>query len=238
MTKISVIIPAYNEASRIGETLRKIVRYLESKKFDYEIIVVDDGSSDGTAEIVRGFKNSRLKLLENKINRGKGYAVRYGMLEAKKDWILFTDADLSAPIEELDNFIKFTSQYDVVIASRALKNSKILIRAPWYRELGGKLINLAVQVFVLPGIHDTQCGFKLFRREAAQKIFPKQTLNNFSFDVEVLYLVRKYGYKILELPVSWSNSPNTKVKPFRDGLRLLFDLIKIRINDLKDLYLF
>ena len=233
--KVSIVVPTYNESLRIGASLHKIEDYLNKNKFDYEIIVVDDGSTDKTALIVKKFKNSKVKLISYASNRGKGYAVKQGMLAATHDWILFTDADLATPMEELENFLKFQN-YDVLIGSRAMKDSKILIHQPWYRELGGKIINFFVRFTALPGIKDTQCGFKLFRKAAAQAIFPKQTINGFGFDIEILYIARKKGFKIKELPIQWSNNPDTKVKPLKDGLRILIDLAKIRLNDLRGVY--
>jgi len=181
---ISVVIPAYNEEKRIGRTLKAIQKYLDKKKHDYEIIVVDDGSNDKTIEVAKSFssKNKRIKILKNKENRGKGYSVKTGMLAAKKKYVLFSDADLSTPIEELEKFSKFKEKYDIIIASRALKQSNIKESQPFYRVLMGKTFNLIVNLVLFLGIHDTQCGFKLFSRKSAQEIFKKQTFERFSFD--------------------------------------------------------
>ncbi|HEY4475659.1 MAG TPA: dolichyl-phosphate beta-glucosyltransferase [Candidatus Paceibacterota bacterium] len=234
--KLSIVIPAYNEESRIGKTLQRVIGYLENYNPDYEILAVNDGSSDKTETAVKKYQNGKIKILENKTNRGKGYSVRQGILAASGAWILFTDADLSTPIEELDNFLRSGKDFDVIIGSRGIKGSKILARQPLYRELGGKLVNFFVRLAILPGIKDTQCGFKLFRREAALQIFKRQKLDRWSFDVEIIYIARKKKLKILELPVRWENNPETKVAALRAGLRMLFDIIKIRINDLKGLY--
>ena len=259
MHRISIIIPTYNEEKVISATLNKIIDYCERKGFDYEIIIVDDGSTDDTLAIAKKFSSptstllsaststllsagtsnllsvNKIKILENKVNRGKGYAVKCGALEAKKDWILFTDADLATPIEELENFSRFQN-YDILIASRALAGSRILSHQPRFRELGGRFINFFVRWLAVPGIKDTQCGFKLFRSSAAKKIFEKLTIDRFGFDIEVLYIAHKYGFKIIELPVTWSHQPNTKVSPIKDGFRILWDLVKIKINDFRGLY--
>lgn len=232
---LSIIIPAYNEELRIKATIEKILVFLKNKKWIYEIIIIDDGSTDKTALIAKQFEKSNVKLISYKSNRGKGYAVKTGVLAAGKDWILITDGDLSTPIEELENFFKY-SDYDILIGSRTIKDSKILIHQPWHRELGGKVINFFVQLLALPGIKDTQCGFKLFKKAAAETIFSKQTINRFGFDVEILYIARKKGFKIEELAIQWSNNPNTKIKPLKDGLRILIDLVKIRLNDLRGVY--
>src|SRR3989344_4312858 len=232
MASVSVIIPAYNEEKTIESALIKISTYLGKKGYDYEIIVVDDGSKDQTLTIAKKLASPKIRILENGVNRGKGYAVKCGVLHAQKDRVLFTDADMATPIEELENFSRFQN-YDILIASRALPDSKILSHQPRFRELGGRFINFFVRWLAVPGIYDTQCGFKLFRQEAAKKIFPLQTINRFGFDIEVLYIARKHGLTIKELPVTWSHHPNTKVSPIKDGLRILWDLIKIRTNDLR-----
>ncbi|MEM4282384.1 MAG: glycosyltransferase family 2 protein [Candidatus Woesearchaeota archaeon] len=227
---LSVIIPAYNEEKRIGNTLKRISSFLDKKKFSYEILVVNDGSSDKTLDVACRFKN--VKVISYDKNRGKGYAVRKGMLAARGDLLLFSDADLSTPIEELDRFLRFIDAYDIVIASRALKGANIKLRQPFYREFIGKLFNALVQLLVLRGIKDTQCGFKLFTRSAAKKIFSKQCINGFGFDVEVLYLARKYNLKIKELPVTWVNSADSKVRLVRDAIRMLRDMLQIKLNDM------
>ncbi|MBN2112190.1 glycosyltransferase family 2 protein [Candidatus Woesearchaeota archaeon] len=233
---LSVVIPAYNEEKRIGKTLRRITSYLDKRKDDYEIIVVDDCSKDNTVKVARFLKNKRLKVLKNKCNLGKGGAVKNGMLAAKKKYVLFSDADLSTPIEEIEKFEKLKDKYDILIGSRALKESDIKIKQPFYRVLMGKTFNLIVNLLVIWGVKDTQCGFKWFRKDAVKKIFPKQTFNGFSFDVELLFIAKKYGYSIKEVPVTWLNSPDSKVSAVRDSIRMFMDLIKIRINDLRGKY--
>jgi dolichyl-phosphate beta-glucosyltransferase len=233
---ISVVIPAYNEEKRIGKTLRRVISYLNKRKDDYEIIVVDDCSKDRTVEVVKFLKNKRLRVLKNRCNLGKGGSVKHGMLSAKKKYVLFSDADLSTPIEEIEKFEKLKDKYDILIGSRALKESDIKIKQPFYRILMGKTFNLIVNILVVWGVKDTQCGFKWFRKDVVKKIFPKQTFNGFSFDVELLFIAKKYGYSIKEIPVTWLNSPDSKVSAVKDSIKMFLDLVKIRINDLRGKY--
>lgn len=235
--EISVIIPAYNEEKRIGSTLKSIQRYLIGKsgnKGTYELIVIDDGSKDKTRRIVKSFKGVGLN--PPRKNLGKGASVQEGLRLAKGKKVLFSDADLSTPIRELDKFIPFLGEFDMVIASRALKDSIIPVRQPWYRELLGKTFNKFVQVVAVPGIKDTQCGFKLYTQKAAKHIASRQTIKGFGFDVEQLFIARKGGLKVKELPVTWNNAEGSKVKVVRDSLRMLRDLGTIRLNHLKGAY--
>jgi len=233
---ISVVIPAYNEERRIGKTLRKVIKYLNKKRHDYEIIVVDDGSRDDTAKVVGFFRNKRLMLLQNRKNCGKGFSIKRGMLAARKKYLLFSDADLSTPIEELEKFVKLKDKYDILIGSRALKRSEIRIKQPFYRVMMGKVFNLMVNLTVVRGIKDTQCGFKLFKKDAAKRIFRKQAFRGFGFDVEILFIAKKYGYSIKEIPIVWTNSPDTKVSAIKDSIRMFADLLRIRVNDLRGKY--
>lgn len=228
---LSVIIPAYNEEKRLPKTLEKIHEYLREKEFDYEIIVVDDGSRDATVQVAEKYRSvePKLRLVKNPKNMGKGYAVRNGMLNGRGKYLLFTDSDLSTPITEFDSFLpELEKGYDVVIGSRALAESDIKIRQPLYRVLMGKVFNLIVRTMFWTSIRDTQCGFKCFSSRAAQAVFPKQEVWGFGFDVEVLFIARKLGFKILEFPVEWSDSPDTRVSPIRDSLRMFLELLKIR----------
>ncbi|MEK7554560.1 MAG: dolichyl-phosphate beta-glucosyltransferase [Patescibacteria group bacterium] len=232
MEQLSVVIPAWNEELRIGDTVRKISDYLVGKEFLFEIIVADDGSTDQTREIAeRAGKSVRVLILPH---RGKGNAVREGMLAASGDLILVTDADLSTPIEEIERFLQIDAS--VVIASRALPTSIIPVHQPRYREIGGKLLNIAVRLVVLPGIKDTQCGFKLFQAKAAKEIFRRQTIPGFGFDIEILFIARRFGYQVIELPVRWTNDDRTKVHPFQSGITILVDLFRIRLNSLRGKY--
>ena len=232
INSISIIIPAYNEGQRIGDSLTKIIEYMEQKDFAWELIVVDDASTDNTVSIVRNLvPNQNLKIIINDTNLGKGASIKKGMLEAQGDILLFTDADLSAPIEEFDKFIdEFKNGYDVVIGSRALPESCLEIHQPIYREKMGKIFNFFVQAIVIKGIKDTQCGFKAFTKKCAYDIFSKQRLKRFSFDVEILFLAKHHGYKIKEVPVKWINSPASKVNAVKDSLIMFFDLFRIRFG--------
>ncbi len=236
---LSVVIPAYNEEERLPGTLEKVASYLSSRGREFEILVVDDGSTDGTAEVALSFSSRvPLRVLRNERNRGKGYSVRRGMLEARGELRLFTDADLSTPIEELPKLERAILEegFDVAIASRGLPQSKLVVRQPLWREMLGRAFNLYIQALLLPGIWDTQCGFKLFTAEAAEEVFRRTTLEGFGFDFEALYIAKKLGFKIKEVPVTWVHSPKTKVKVLRDGISMGLDALKVRANDLKRLY--
>jgi len=233
---ISIIIPAYNEEERIEESLNKILVYLKKNKTKYEIIVVDDGSTDNTAKLVKKFKPS-VKVLRNNVNSGKGYSVKKGIENAKYEFILFTDADLATPINELGAMLKVLKKgYDVVIASRNLPESRILTRQPIHRQLSGKTFSLLVRMLLLPGIKDTQCGFKLFRAAAARRISKIQTIFRFCFDVEMLYIAKKLGFKIKEVPVAWVDKKGSRVSLFKDSFSMFIDLIKIKYNGLTGRY--
>lgn len=239
MRNISVVIPAYNEEKNIGRTLVKIVDYFNKKRArPYEIIVVDDGGSDKTAEKVNYLirKNKRIKLLKNGKNRGKGYSVKRGVLCAKYPLILFSDADLSTPIEELDKFVDLIQKYDMVIASRNLKESDIQSKQPFYRAILGKFFALIVNILIFSDFKDTQCGFKLFKKDVVKEVFPLQTFNGFSFDVEVLCIAKKKKYSIKEAPVVWMSSNKSEVSPLKDPIRMFRDVLKIKLNSMRGYY--
>ena len=238
MSYISIIIPAYNEEKRIAATLTKILNYLSAKDYLWEIILVDDGSSDRTVETAKeAIKDERLKVIKNPVNKGKGYSVKRGVMTSRGEIILFSDADLSTPIEELDKMILWLNEgYDIVIGSRALPESAIEIRQPWYREIMGKTFNVMVKNLGLSGFRDTQCGFKCFKREAALKAFNLQKINGFAFDVELLYIAKKFGIKIKDVPVRWINSPESKVHLIKGSLSMFMELFKIRFFDWKGYY--
>ncbi|MDI6698866.1 MAG: glycosyltransferase family 2 protein [Candidatus Saccharicenans sp.] len=228
---LTVVVPAYNEEKRIGFSLFRIKDYLQSRHLSAEIILVDDGSTDRTAEvaleIMEDYPDFRVITLP--LNRGKGAAVRAGMLQARGELVLFTDADLSTPIEELEKFLPLIREgYDLVIGCRALPESIIKERQSWLREHLGKCFNLLVRLLVMRGFRDTQCGFKLFRKEAAREIFFRLETEGFAFDVEVLLLARRLGYRIAQLPVVWINHPQSRVRLFRTSLSMLVELLKIR----------
>jgi len=235
--KISVVIPAYNEEKRIEESLRKISGFLSKKSEDYEIIVVNDGSTDKTSGIVKKFDNKKVRLIENKSNNGKGYSVKKGVIAAKYSLVLYSDCDLATPIESLDKFVEYINQgYDIIIGSRNLKKSKIIVHQPIYRQLMGKIFPLLVDIIALTGFKDTQCGFKLYKTKAAKNIVEKQRTNGFSFDVEMLLVAKKMHYKIKEVPITWISKGESKVDIIKDPIKMLVDLIRIKINDIKGLY--
>jgi dolichyl-phosphate beta-glucosyltransferase len=227
---LTVVVPAFNEEKRVGASLKRIRDYLGEKRWPSEIIVVDDGSLDATSEVaakeLEGFPN---RVLKNEENRGKGYSVRRGMLEAQGEFALFSDADLSTPIEEVEALIGALGRgAHVAIGSRAAEGAAIEIHQPWVRENLGKLFNAFLQALVIRGIKDTQCGFKCFKQEVVGPIFSRMTVERWAFDVEILYLARRLGYTIAEVPVRWRNSPATKVSAGADGLRMLLDSLRIR----------
>ena len=228
--KVSIVIPAFNEAARIQDSLHRITEYLKHAPFKSEVLVVDDGSDDGTAAIVERLEFPGLRLLRNGTNRGKGYSVRNGFLAATGEYVLFTDADLSAPIEELDKLwaAALRDNADVVVGSRALDMRSIERHQPPVREGGGRLFNVFVRLLLGLKIHDTQCGFKLFKRASAQTAFQKQTIDGFGFDPEILYLMSRQGLKIVEVSVRWSHAEGSKIRFLRDGARMLMDLLRIR----------
>ena len=231
---VSVIIPAYNEENRIKETLERINNFIKGKNWAAEIIVVDDGSRDNTVDIVKSYKEGidNLKVIELVQNRGKGFAVKSGIGEARGEYIVFTDADNSTPIEEFDKLFNNLkeSSVDVAIGSRYLKNSNVEIKQPRYRVILGRIGNLLIKSFLIDGIEDTQCGFKLFRNHAAKDIFFLQRVKRFGFDMEVLVIAKNLGYKVSEIPVSWFNSSDSRLRPVRDGIITLKDLIFIKAN--------
>jgi len=236
---LSVIVPAYNEEKRLYGTLKSIDDYLKRQSYDYEILIVNDGSRDGTAKLVRDMESSisGLHLIDNSENHGKGYVVRQGMMEAKGDIRLFTDADNSTAINHLDKFIPALKEgYQVVIGSIAVAGHNVASGSePIWRRILGKLGNLFIQIMAVPGIHDTQRGFKLFTAESAGRIFPKLTIARWGFDIEVLALARKFGYRIKELPVDWHNDPNSRVG-LKAYIQVLIETVKIRINLMTEKY--
>jgi len=230
---LSIVIPAFNEAERLPRTLERIAAHLAGGGSGGEVLVVDDGSRDGTAERAEAMGAT---VLRNGANRGKGFAVRRGMLAAQGRRRLMTDADLSTPIEELDRLAaRMDEGYDVVIGSRALPESRIEVHQPWFRENMGRLFNLFVRGLVVPGIRDTQCGFKLFTAEAARAVFSAARLDGFSFDVEALFLAARRGYRIAEVPVLWRNDAASRVS-LRRGFLAFPDLLRIRANQLAGRY--
>jgi dolichyl-phosphate beta-glucosyltransferase len=236
---LSIIIPAYNEEKRLGESLIQIKNFLTAKAYKSEVIVVDDGSADRTVEVasqyIQSYEHEDLKLqvIRNPGNRGKGYSVRNGMLHAQGEIALFTDADLSAPISETDKLIApiVADECDVVLGSRALSDSVISIHQSFLRETAGRTFNLVMRTITGLNFKDTQCGFKAFRRQRAQGVFERQRINGFGFDAEILYIAKKHGLRLLEIPVIWGHVDGTKVGLI-SGMIPFYDLLTIRWNDL------
>ncbi len=236
---LTVVIPAYNEEKRLGPTLQRVCRYLEGRRTAFELLVVDDGSRDGTAaQAMKAARRwSSVRLIRNTFNLGKGASVRAGVMQARAEAVLFTDADLSTPIEELERLWPLLgTRAEVVIGSRGLPGSRIRRRQPVYRMLMGKAFNALVRLAAVRGLWDTQCGFKLFTRAAGQAVFPLQRVPRFGFDVEFLYLAKKMGFRVAEVPVSWENSPASTVNPIADASQMFFDLLLIRLNDWQGKY--
>lgn len=229
---LSVVIPAFNERKRIGKTLERIKEHLSvNLNDDFEIIVVDDGSCDGTADFAKetlsDIKYS--SVIQSDSNYGKGHAVRTGVLKANGQYVLFSDADLSTPIEEVDRFLDILqSGYDIVIGSRGLSDSKVKVRQNYLRQLMGKVFNTLARFFSFRGIKDSQCGFKCFRGDIAEHLFSIQKIDGFSFDAEVLYLAQKFGLKVKEEPVIWVNSPESTVSLYSDPLKMIGELFLIK----------
>ena len=235
----SIIIPAYNEGARIGSALERVLRHVREQGWNAEVIVVNDGSQDNTLEVVREYaeRNPGLRVVENPGNRGKGYSVRNGMLKASGQVLLFSDADMSSPIEEAAKLFAAISQgADVAIGSRWLQSELQTQRQPWYRQLFGRLFNMTVRLTLGLKYTDTQCGLKAFRREAARKIFAKQKIERWGFDPELLVLADRFGFKVKEVPVSWAHDERSRMNYFRDGVDMLGEILKIRWNAISGKY--
>jgi dolichyl-phosphate beta-glucosyltransferase len=244
---LSIVIPAFNEQSRIPQTLESLSEFINSKyiidnNLSVEVLVVDDGSLDLTSSVVLGFSNKikNLKLLSYPNNEGKGFAVKYGITNASGARILICDADGSTPFAELIKLYESSKNdgFDVVIGSRAINNSDVVLKTSLHRKLLGRLFSLFVRSILQFKILDTQCGFKLFTKESADKIFKLQTIYGFGFDPEILFIAIKLNFSVREMPVNWSNVPGSKVNLVSDSFRMLFDLFDIRIKDLRGLYKF
>ena len=235
----SIVLPAYNEAERIAASLEKILQFAGQRGWNMEVIVVNDGSSDSTADIVRQYalRHPALRLIENSGNRGKGFSVRNGMLHAHGDMLLFSDADLSSPISEAEKlFAAIRAGADVAIGSRWVRRELQVKPQPLYRRLLGRLFNLALRMVLRLNFKDTQCGFKAFSRSAADLVFSKQVIERWGFDPELLYLARHAGLRIDEVAVAWAHREGTRIHPLRDGLRMFLELFKIRWNAISGKY--
>jgi len=235
---LSIIIPSYNEELRLPSTLERIAAYLSTYAHEAEVLVVDDGSEDGTAAVAESYRSKilTLRVISNGVNRGKGYSVRQGIEEARGRIALFTDADLSAPIEEAGKLIDGLETNDVAIGSRAMDRSLITVHESPFREFAGIIFNKIVRSILWLPFVDTQCGFKAFRRERCGIIFEQQTIERFGFDPELLYLARRHGLRAVEIPVRWGHSPATKVSMLHDSIQMFIDIFTIRWNSLVGRY--
>jgi len=235
----SIVIPAYNEGARLGPTLEEVLAYVHRLGLDAEIIVVNDGSRDHTADIVRAFaaKDPRVSLLENPGNRGKGYSVRHGMLKAQGEIIIFSDADLSSPIDEMPKLLQALKDgADIAIGSRWLRAELQTTRQSVHRQLFGRIFNGLNRLILGLQFKDTQCGFKAFTRRAAQTILPLQRIERWGFDPEILFLARKFGFRVAEVPVKWGHVGGTRINPLMDGARMFQEMLRIRGYDLAGKY--
>jgi glycosyltransferase involved in cell wall biosynthesis len=237
--QLSIVIPAYNESARIEATLERVLSCVDAQGWDAEVLVVDDGSSDDTAEIVQQWmgRHERLHLIKNNGNRGKGYSVRNGLLQAAGDVVMFTDADLSAPMEEANFLLKAIDDgADVAIGSRWMERKRQTIHQPLYRQFFGRCFNAVTRLIMGLPYRDTQCGFKAFRREAAQVIFRLQRIERWGFDPEILFIARKLKYKIVEVAVTWGHDERSRMSYLKDGLKMLEDMAVIRSNSVAGRY--
>jgi glycosyltransferase involved in cell wall biosynthesis len=228
---LSLIIPAYNEQNRLPATLEQVVNFLEDQAYRSEVLIVNNNSTDGTGEIIQDYAD-RYPFLKGlfEAEPGKGAAVRYGMSQAQGDYLFMCDADLSMPIQELNRFLPpQLENFDIAIASREVPGA-VRYQEPHIRHLGGRLLNLLIQLTILPGINDTQCGFKCFSRDTSEDLFSQQRLNGWSFDIELLFLARKRGYSIKEIGIPWYYHEESKVHAFRDALKISLDIFTIRRN--------
>lgn len=233
---ISVVIPAYNEAKRIPKTLKIISDFFATTNYSYEILVIDDGSTDKTIQKVKELHLRKTRVLSYKINRGKGYAVNYGVSRAGGDYIIFADADNSTPFWQIEKLLEYAKTKEVVIGSRYLKGSNIKIKQPFTRRIGARLGNLIIRMVLLPKIKDTQCGFKMFQKKAAREIFSRQTIWRWGFDIEILYIAKKLRYKTQEVPIEWLNDVGTKIQSPFVFLSTLSELFRIKLNSLQKKY--
>lgn len=235
---LSIVIPAYKEQERIHKSLDAIVKYQQEKDFAIETIVVLDGTPDDTKSAAEKYydKVSNFRIIDRKENKGKGYTVREGVLEAKGEWIIFVDADNSTPIKQADKLLEYCKDYQVLIGSRYNNGGRLARPQPFHRRLGSRVINWFIQLFAVPGIKDTQCGFKLFENAAAKEIFSRQTFDRWSFDIELLAIARHLGYKIREVGITWYDDPHSQVNPIKDGLRMIKDSWQVRKNLKRALY--
>lgn len=236
--KLSIVIPAYKEAERIHKSLDAITQYEKAHDFGIEVIVVLDGTPDDTLGAAEKYRDKvkNLKIIDRKENKGKGFTVKEGVLAARGKYILFTDADNATPIDEVDKLFKHVNDHDIVIGSRYVKGGKLAVPQGIIRKAGGRFLNLIIQSLAIPGIIDTQCGFKLFENEAGKRIFDKMTFDRFSFDIEILAIGKKMGYKIKEVGITWFNDSHSTVSPVKDGLKMIRDAWRVNRNMSRGIY--
>lgn len=225
---LSVVIPAYNESRRLTPTLERVVTYLQRAGRPYEVLVVDDGSTDDTSEVAAAFEPQGVRVLRQDVNRGKGAVLRTGVLESRGREVLLVDADLSTPIEEVEKLRPHLDEAELVLGSRAVNGAEITVRQPPLRELMGRTFNLLIRLLGVRGLRDTQCGFKLLDGEAARRLFRELTIERFAYDVELVLLARRHGYRVAEVGVVWADSPQSRVDPMKDSLRMFWDVLRIR----------
>lgn len=228
--ELSVVIPAFNEESRIGNTLQSVLDYLNRRSIHSEVIVVDDGSRDQTVAIVERIDDPRVRVVRLPENRGKGAALRAGVLDSVGEWVLVTDADLSTPIEDLETLQRWTGEADLIFGSRAVEGARIEQHQPRHREWMGRTFNRILRFLGLTTLRDTQCGFKLLRGPVARELFSQLSVSRFAYDVELTWVAEREGYRVIEVGVRWRDSPASRVRPLRDSLRMFWDVLKIRLR--------
>ena len=235
---LSVVIPAYKEEKRIHKILDAIIDYEKNHDFKIEVIVVLDGTPDNTAQAAEKYQEriKKLKIIDRRVNKGKGYTVKEGMLAARGEYILFTDADNATPIKQVDKLLEFVDDYQVIIGSRYVKGGKLAVPQGIFRKIGGRGLNWIIRILAVPGIIDTQCGFKLFQHNAAKEIFKRITFDRWSFDIEALAIARRHKYKIKEVGITWYNDPHSLVSPIKDGLKMVRDAWVVRKNLKEGIY--
>lgn len=233
---LSIVIPAYNEEKIIENTLNEVISYLKQRKYSWEIVVADDGSRDKTSSVVKRLSRKSVRLVRLKKNRGKGGALKKGILVSRGKLVIFMDADLSVPLINIDKFLQELKKVDVVIASRRVKGAKIVLHQPWHRETMGRVFTFITRVLMGVNLADFTCGFKGFTKKAAKKIFENSLIDRWAYDAEIMFLAKKYGYKIKQYPVEWTNRGDTRVRLKKVVLETVRDLVRIRSNDLLGKY--
>ncbi len=230
MTELSVVIPAFNEARRLGPSLDRALDYLEWRGASFEVLVVDDGSGDATGEVAAAYADRGVRLLTHAVNRGKGAALRTGVLASVGERVLLSDADFSTPIEDLTKLERRLPEAELVLGSRAVAGAELRERQPLYRELMGKTFNLLIRLLGVRGLHDTQCGFKLVRGDVGRQLFAEMVIDGFAYDVEMVWLAQRHGYRVVEVGVVWANSAASTVDPIRSSLQMIRDVILLRLR--------